>query len=117
LAPGGAERLVDAREHPTEPGGAVRREELQPVGLTRREELGERALERGAAQHRPLGLVELAEARVEARSERIRLQQSQAEAVDGGDPRAVELAREVVSPAPRQLGADARAQLTRGAAR
>ena len=46
--------------------------------------------------------------------ERMSLQQPQAEAVDRGDPGAVELAREIVPPAVAERGADARAQLARG---
>ena len=112
-----AKRLVHPREHAAEPRRAVGGEELQPLRLRARAELRERALERLAAQHRPLCVVELAEARIEAGRERVCLQQPEAEAVDGRDPRAVELACEVVPAARCQLGADARAQLSRSAPR
>src|SRR5581483_7378056 len=81
LAARGAERLVDAGEHPAQPCSSVRREELQAVLLPARAELGERTLERLAAEHRRLRVVQLAEARVEAGGEGVGLQQPQAEAV------------------------------------
>ena len=56
-------------------------------------------------------VVELVEARVDPDRERVRAQQPAAEAVDGRDPRAVELAGEVGPPALEQRGADARAEL------
>ena len=37
--PGGPERLVDRRQHPPEPGGAVRREQAQPRGIVAGAEL------------------------------------------------------------------------------
>ena len=111
LAARGAERLVDAGEHPPEAVRAVRREQAEAVRLAAGAELGERLLERLAPEHRRLRVVELAEARVEAGGERIRLEQAEAEAVDRRDPRAVELAREIVAAAARKLRADARAQL------
>ena len=111
LAPGRAQRLVDAREHPAQAVGAVGREQAQPVGIAVGAELVERLPERLAPEHRALRVVELAEARIEPGGERIGLQEPQAEAVDGRDPGAVELAREVVAPALGERGADARAQL------
>ena len=117
LPPGRAQRLVDAREHPPQPARAVRREQPQPVVRAVRAELGERLPERLAAEHGALALVELAEARVEPGRERVRLQQPRAEAVDGRDPRAVELAREVRPSAVGERMADARAQLAGSAAR
>ena len=117
LAAGGAKRLVDAREHPAKPVRAVGREQAQPIGRAVGAELAERLLERLAAEHRSLGLVELAEARVEPRRERVSLQQAQAEAMNGGDPGAVELAREIVPSALRECAAHPRPQLARRAPR
>ena len=71
----------------------------------------ERALERLAADHRAVLVVQLAEARVDADGERVRAQEARAEAVDRRDPRAVELAREIGPAAAVERGADARAQL------
>ena len=62
-------------------------------------------------------VVELAEARVDPDRERMRAQEARAEAVDGRDPRAVELAREVVAAARVQRRSDARPQLAGGLAR
>ncbi len=114
LAAGGTQRLIHAREHPPQPVGAVRRKQAQTVGLAAGAELGERLLERLAAEHGALRVVELAEPRVEARREGITLQQAQAEAVDGRDPGAVQLAREILPPTLGEGGADARAQLAGG---
>ena len=99
------------------PSAAVGREEPQPIGRAVGAELGEGLLERLAAQHRALRLVELAKTRVQTCCERVRLQQAEAEAVDGRDPRTVELAGEIGPSALRQRGPDARPQLARGAAR
>ena len=108
----GAQRLVDAREHPAQPVGAVGREQSQPRRVARRaQNCSSASSNASAAQHARLRLVELAEARVEPDRERIRLQQPVAEAVDGRDPGAVELAREVVPPALAERVADAGAQL------
>ena len=110
LAAGRAQRLVDAGEHPPQPLRAVGREQPQPLADRRvGAERGERALERLAADHRAVLVVELAEARVDADRERMRAQEPRAEAVDRRDPRAVELAREV--------GAAAAVQRARGCAR
>src|SRR5205823_12925667 len=73
--------------------------------------------ERLGAQHGRLRLVELAEARVEPGRERVRLEEAGAEAVDGRDPGAVELAREVVAAPLGERRADPRPQLPGGAAR
>ena len=113
----GAQRLVDTREHAPQAVGAVRRQEPQPVGLIVGAELGERLLERLAAEHRALCVIELAKARVQAGGKRIALQEPEAEAVDRRDPRAVELAREVLPTALRERCADAGAQLAGGASR
>ena len=102
-AAGRAQRLVDAGQHPAQPGRAVRREQPDAVRVVARAERVERGLEGLGAQHRRLRLVELAEARVEPGLERVRLQQPVAEAVDGRDPGAVELARKVVPAAGVQL--------------
>src|SRR4029078_9073198 len=64
-----------------------------------------------SAQHAALSVVEHPEARVDAGRERMRLQQTVAEAVDRRDPGRVELARRVVPPALQQPLADAAAQL------
>ncbi len=101
LAAGGAERLVDAGQHPPQPAGAVGREQPGPLGVTRRAELLERGLERLAREHARLVLVEDPEVRVDAGLEGVRLQQSVAEAVNRRDPGAVELAGEIV---PVELG-------------
>ena len=91
---------------------AVRREQPQPRSVARGAERGERAVERLAADHRAVLLVELAEARVDPDRERMRAQEPRAEAVDGRDPRAVEPPREVVRgrarAAPRGSGRAAR---------
>ena len=117
IASGRSQRLVNAGEHATQPIGAIGREQAQPIGLLLRAKLGERLLERLAAEHCSLRVVELAETRVEPGCERIALQQAQAETVDRRDPRAVELAREILSPALSECGANARAQLACRAAR
>ena len=116
-APGGAERLVDARQHPAQAGRAVRREQPQALGLASRAERVERALERLSTQHGGAGLVELPEARVEPDAERMGLQEPVAEAVDRRDPRAVELTGEVVPPAVEERGADPAPELARRLAR
>ena len=109
---GRAQRLVDAGQHPPQPGRAVRRQQVEPVGLLAQAEVGERLLERLAAQHPRLAVVEHAEARVEAGDERMRAQQAVTEAVDRRDPGAVELAGEVapaeLRPAARGCGCAAR---------
>jgi len=97
-----AERLVDADEHPAEPVRAVGREQLEPVGLLGRAEAGERRVERLTADDGALAVVELAEARVDSRSERVDSQQPVAEAVDRRDPGAVQLAREFGAAAARR---------------
>ncbi len=112
-----AQRLVHADQHPAQCSGPVRREQLQALRLLAGAELVERLRERLAGEHGRLRAVELAEARVEPRLERVGAKQARAEAVDGRDPGAVELAREVVASALAQLAPDARTQLTRGLAR
>ncbi len=72
LAPGCAQGLVDAREHPPQPVAAVGRKELESLRLVSRAELRQRLGEGFGAKHGRLRLVELAEARVEPGSERIR---------------------------------------------
>ena len=67
LAPGRAQCLVDAGEHPAQAVGAVGGEQAQPVGIPVGAELVERLPERLAPEHRALRVVELTEARVEAR--------------------------------------------------
>ena len=109
----GAERLVDAREHPPQAVCAVGREQSEPLGLFAGAERFERTRERLAAQHHRACIHELPEARVEAGRERMRAQKPVAEAVNRGDPRRVELTGEVGPPALAQRGSDARAELTR----
>ncbi len=75
LAPRGAKRLEDAREHAPQPVGAVRGQETHALGLAGRAEPLERAVERLAAQDRRSRLLELAEPRIEAGRERIRAQE------------------------------------------
>ena len=94
--PGRAERLVDAGQHAAEAVARVGREQPQPLGIAARAERGQRALERLAAEHRRLVVGELVEARVEPDRERMGVQEPRAEAVDGRDPRPVELACEIV---------------------
>ena len=117
LAPRRAQRLVDARQHPPQPVAPVGGEQLEPLRIVSGAELRERGTERLRAQHRRLGLVELAEARVEPGRERIRPEQAGAEAVDRRDPGAVELAREVVPAAVGEGCADPGPKLAGGAAR
>ena len=117
LAPRRAQRLVHARQHPPQPVAPVGREQLEPLRIVSCAELGERLAERLRAEHGRLRLVELAEARVEPGGQRIRPEEAGTEAVDRRDPRAVELAREVVPAAPREGCADPRPQLARRAAR
>src|SRR5581483_1465293 len=111
LAARRAQRLVDGREHPPQARAPVRREQLEPLRVAAREELRERRAERLRAQDGGLRVVELPEARIETRGERIRLQQAVAEAVDRRDPGAVELAREILPAALGERRADPRAQL------
>ena len=117
LAPGRAQRLVDADQHPAQRRGAVGREQLQALRLLAGAELVQRLRERLARKHGRLRAVELAEARVEPGFEWIAAKQPRTEAVDRRDPRAVQLAREVVAAALAQLAPDPRAQLPSGLAR
>ena len=97
LAAGRAQRLVDARQHPAQPARRRRSRAAAAAPAARpAQKSRQRGLERLAADHASLALVEHAEARIEARRERVRLQEAVAEAVDGRDPGAVEPAREVV---------------------
>ena len=116
-SPGSAQGLVDADQHPAEPRTAVRDEQSQAFGLVARAEGRERLVERLAAKHLRLRLVELAEPRVEPGRERMRAQEPVAEAVDRRDPGAVELAGRVRSAAREQRLADARAKLAGSLAR
>src|SRR5207253_9455621 len=100
---GGPQRLVDAGQHPPQPAGAVRCEQTQTPRIVTGAEFVQRLLERLAAEHPRLAVVEHTEAGVEPGRERIRLQQPVAEAVDRRDPGAVELTGEVVSAAVEQL--------------
>ena len=117
LAAGRAQRLVDAGQHAAQPVGAICREQANPLGLPGGTELLQRPIERLAAQNRGPRVLELAETRIEPRRERMRTQEPAAEAVDGRDPCAVELSREVVTPALVECGSDPAAQLARRLAR
>src|SRR5204863_4158349 len=89
----------------------------QPVGIVLRAEVRDRRAERLAPEHGSLRVVELAEARIKASREGIRLQKPQAEAVDRRDPRTVELPGEIGPPAVRERCPDPGAKLARGPAR
>ena len=115
LPAGRAQRLVDRRQHPPQPGRAVRREQPQAVGIVAGAELVQRRLERLAADDAALTVVEDAEARVEPGRERMRLQEPQAEAVDRRDPGAVERSGQIVAAELVQAGADPASELARGA--
>ena len=114
LAPGRAERLVDARQHSAQAPRPVRGQEADALGIVRRAELLECEVERLAREHAGLVLVEHAEVRVDRCLERMRLQEAVAEAVNRGDPGAVELTGEVVPVELRETAADPAAQLTCG---
>ncbi len=110
-APGRAKRLVDAREHAAKTCGPVGREQPEPLGVAVGAERFEGALERFSPEHGGPRILELAEPRVEARSERMGAKQAAAEAVNRRDPGAVELACEVGTAALAQRGSDARPKL------
>ncbi len=117
IVAGRAERLVDAGDHPPQAARAVRRQQPRPLVVSGRNECVERLVEGLARENGRVGGVKLAEPRVEARLERICLQEAVAEAVDGGDPGAVEPPRKVgPAPAP-ELRPDPRPQLSRRALR
>src|SRR5205085_2276582 len=113
----GAKLLVDAGERPPEAVRTVGGEEPQPLRVAAGAELLERPLERLAAHDRPLRLVELAEAWVDPDREGVCAEQAGTEAVDGRDPGAVELPREVAPIARDELLADPPPQLARRLAR
>ena len=106
LAARRAQRLEDAGQHPPQPARPIRREQPDPLRIPGRTEGLERLLERLARQHPRLVLVEHTEARVDAGLEGMRLQQAVAEAVDRRDPRAVQLAREIVAARARRAAAE-----------
>ena len=91
----GAQRLVDAGEHPPERRRTVGGEQAEPVGLLAGTELGQRLVECLHPEHGTLALVQHPEAWVEPGGERVLLEQPQAEAVDRRDPRAVKLAHQL----------------------
>ena len=117
VAPRRAKRLVDAGQHPPQPGRAVGREQAHTLGVASGAERRQRTLECLAPDHGAVLVVELAEARIDSHRERVRAQEPRAEAVDGGDPGAVEPPREIVATARVQRRANAGTQLTRGLAR
>src|SRR5262249_49479292 len=108
-----AQGLVDACQHLAQALCPVGREQAQPVGLAAGAECCERALDRLAPQDGGLVVGELVEAWVEPHRERVGTQQPRAEAVDGRDPRTVELPPEVVASAVAKRRANARAELAR----
>ncbi len=112
---GRAQALVDAAEHDREPPGAVGREQLEPVGLAAGAEARERLGERLRTQDSRLALVQYAEPGIEPRLERMRLEEPVAEAVDGRDPGALDVAREIDAVELQQSLADPGSQLPRGA--
>ena len=109
------QRLRDAAEHPAQTAGAVRRQQPHPVGMLAAAELGQRRHEGLGPQHARLALVEHSEPRVDAGRRRIGAQQPVAEAVNGRDPGAVELAGEIGAAGLHEPRPDARAQLARSA--
>src|SRR5204863_6832282 len=70
----GAQRLVDAGQHPSQTARAVGRQQPQAARIVTRAELTQRLLERLAAEHSGLTVIEHAEARVESCREWIGLQ-------------------------------------------
>ena len=106
-----AERLVDAGEHPPQPVRPIDGEEPQPRGIVCRAESGQRLRESLAAEHAALAVVQHAKAWVDPGGERMRTQQPVTEAVDRGDPRPVELAREVRTSTLDESRTDPAAQL------
>ena len=108
----GAQRLEDAGQHPPQAARPIRRKQPDPLGVPGRTEGVERLLERLAGQHPRLVLVEHTEARVDAGLEGMRLQQAVTEAVDRRDPRAVQLACQIVAPELGEPLPDSSAQLT-----
>ena len=113
LAPGRAQRLVDPGEHAPQPVRAIGGEEPQPLLVATRAELLERALERLSTQDRRARILELPEPWIEADGEGMRLQEPVAEAVNRGDPGAVELAREIGAVTLDECRSNPRAQLAR----
>ncbi len=111
--PRGAQRLVDAGQHRPQASRAVGREQSEPLGIARGDESGERPVEGLAADHRAVLVVCLGEARIDADRERMGSQEPRTEAVDGRDPRPVELPREVGTTAFEQRRADPGPQLGR----
>ena len=117
VAAGRAQRLVHAREHAPKPVCAIGGQETETLGIALGAEAFERPLERLAAQDRRAGLLELAEARVEADRERMRLEQPVAETVNRRDPGSVEVTSEIRSTPGHERGADACPELACGLAR
>ncbi len=114
---GRAQRVVDADEHLAQPARLVGREQLPAVGLVRGAELLQGGVEGLALEHPRLRLVEHPEPGVDARRERIGGEQPAAEAVDRGDPGAIEVAGQIGTVELEQARADARPQLPGGAIR
>ena len=114
LAPGRAKRRVDLHEHVAKTDSAVGREEPPALGLVGRAESLERCREGLGLEDQSLRLVQHAERGVDACGQRIGAEHAPAEAVDRGDPRAVELEREIGAAPLEQSRADAGAQLAGG---
>ena len=93
LAAGGAQRLEHSDEHPPEICRAVNGEQTQTLRVLVCAERVERGLERFAAQHATLAVVEHSETRIDTRREWMRAEQPVTEAVDGRNPCAIELTR------------------------
>ena len=115
LAPGRAQRVVDADEHRAQAAGPVGREQLPAVGLVGGAELLQGGVEGLALQHPRLRLVEHAEPRIDARGQRVGGEEPAAEAVNRRDPGAVEVTGEIGTVELEQARADPGAQLAGGA--
>jgi hypothetical protein len=90
----------------------VRGEEPQPLRLSGRAEVLKRALECLPSEHGCSRLLDLAEARIEPCGKGMRAQHATAEAVDGRDPCAVQVASEIRAAALAESCADPAPKLT-----
>jgi len=106
-----AEALEDGRQHALQASGSVCGEQTKMLGLARGREARQRGVEGLGSEHAGLALVEHTEAWIEAGLERMAAEQPVAEAVDGRDPSAVELPRQVEPVEGAQPLADAATQL------
>ena len=87
---------------------------MPAIGFIDGAERLQRCVEGLPLQHPRLSLVEDTESRIDARSERVRREEPPAEAMDRGDPRTVEVAREIGPLQLDQAGADPPAELAGG---